>query len=81
MTSSELALRLARPAEASPIANLSRDSIEYGLRWHGTPMRVAASICGPDVNIVFACVYSKIVGFTIMRYGDEDAQLLAMARR
>jgi hypothetical protein len=35
----------------------------------------------PDVNILFAYVYNKIVGFTIMRYGDEDAHLLAVARR
>src|SRR5437773_563241 len=79
MTSSELSLRLARPADATTIANLSRDLIEYGLRWRWTPMRVAASIGAPDVNVLVASVHSKIAGFAIMRYGDDDAHLDLLA--
>ena len=51
MASSELTLRLARPAEAPAIARLSRDLIEYGLRWRWTPLRVAASIRAADVAL------------------------------
>src|SRR5438552_2141197 len=79
MTSSELSLRLARPAEATTIANLSRDLIEYGLRWRWTPMRVAASIRAPDVNVLVACIDGNIAGFAIMRYGDDDAHLDLLA--
>jgi ribosomal protein S18 acetylase RimI-like enzyme len=79
MTSSELSLRLARPAEATTIANLSRDLIEYGLRWRWTPMRVAASIRAPDSNVLVACVQQNIAGFAIMRYGDDDAHLDLLA--
>ena len=79
MTSSELSLRLARPAEATIIANLSRDLIEYGLRWRWTPLRVAASIRAPEVNVLVACVHEKIAGFAIMRYGDDDAHLDLLA--
>ena len=79
MTSSELSLRLARSAEAPTIANLSRDLIEYGLRWRWTPMRVAASIRAPDVNVIVACVRGNIAGFAIMRYGDDDAHLDLLA--
>ncbi len=79
MTSSELSLRLARPAEATTIANLSRDLIEYGLRWRWTPMRVAASIRAPDINVLVACVQQNIAGFAIMRYGDDDAHLDLLA--
>src|SRR2546426_8235307 len=79
MTSSELSLRLARAAEATTIANLSRDLIEYGLRWRWTPMRVAASIRAPDVNVLVACIHQKIAGFAIMRYGDDDAHLDLLA--
>jgi ribosomal-protein-alanine N-acetyltransferase len=75
MTGSDLSLRLARPADATTIANLSRDLIEYGLRWRWTPMRVAASIRAPDVNVLVACIHDKIVGFAIMRYGDDVAHL------
>jgi ribosomal protein S18 acetylase RimI-like enzyme len=79
MTSSELSLRLARPADATAIANLSRDLIEYGLRWRWTPARVAASIRAPDVNVLVACIHEKIAGFAIMRYGDDIAHLDLLA--
>jgi ribosomal-protein-alanine N-acetyltransferase len=79
MTSSELSLRLARPVEASIIAALSRDLIEYGLRWRWTPVRVAASIRAADVNVLVACVHNQIAGFAIMRYGDDDAHLDLLA--
>ena len=79
MATSELALRLARPADAAAIARLSRHQIEYGLRWRWTPMRVAASIRAPDVNVLVACVGGKIVGFAIMRYGDDKAHLDLLA--
>jgi hypothetical protein len=79
MTSSELSLRLARPADATTIANLSRDLIEYGLRWRWTPMRVAASIRAPDINVLVASIRGNIAGFAIMRYGDADAHLDLLA--
>ena len=79
MTSFELSIRLARPADAVAIAHLSRDLIEYDLRWRWTPMRVAASIRAPDVNVLVACVRENIAGFAIMRYGDHDAHLDLLA--
>ena len=79
MISSELSLRLARPADAATIANLSRELIEYGLRWRWTPMRVAASIHDSDVNVLVACVRDNIAGFAIMRYRDNDAHLDLLA--
>lgn len=83
MINSELSLRLARPADASSVANLSRDLIEYGLRWRWTPERVAASIRAPNVNVLVAWMDKDIAGFAIMRYGDDDAHLdlLAVAPR
>ena len=79
MTSFELSLRLARSADATAIANLSRDLIEYGLRWRWTPARVAASIRAPDVNVLVACIHDNIAGFAIMRYGEDDAHLDLLA--
>lgn len=79
MTSSELSLRLARPADAGVIACLSRDLIESGLQWRWTPERVAESIRAPSVNVLVACVHEKIAGFAIMRYGDDDAHLDLLA--
>jgi ribosomal-protein-alanine N-acetyltransferase len=79
MTNSDLSLRLARPADATTIASLSRDLIEYGLQWRWTPKRVAASIRAPDVNVLVARIHENISGFAIMRYGDDDAHLDLLA--
>jgi ribosomal-protein-alanine N-acetyltransferase len=83
MTSFDLSLRLARPTDATAIANLSRDTIEYGLQWRWTPTRVAASIRAANVNVLVACIHDNIAGFAIMRYGDDIAHLdlLAVAPR
>jgi ribosomal-protein-alanine N-acetyltransferase len=79
MAISELSLRLARPVDATSIANLSRDLIEDGLQWRWTPLRVAVSIRAPDVNVLVARVHDNIAGFAIMRYGDADAHLDLLA--
>ena len=79
MTSSGLSLRLARPVDATTIANLSRDLIEYGLQWRWKPLRIAASIRAPNVNVLVARIHDNIAGFAIMRYGDADAHLDLLA--
>jgi [ribosomal protein S18]-alanine N-acetyltransferase len=79
MTRSDLSLRLARLAEATAIANLSRNLIEYGLQWRWTPTRVAASIRAPNVNVLVASIHGNIAGFAIMRYGGDDAHLDLLA--
>lgn len=79
MTNSQLSLRLARPADATTIAKLSRDLIEYGLQWRWTPVRVAASIHANNVNVLVAGIGEKIAGFAIMRYSDNDAHLDLLA--
>lgn len=79
MIRSELSLRLARPADAAAIAYLSRDLIEYDLRWRWTPARVAESIRAENVNVLVARVDRNLAGFAIMRYGDDDAHLDLLA--
>jgi ribosomal-protein-alanine N-acetyltransferase len=79
MTIPELSLRLAQPADAATIANLSRDLVEHGLEWRWTPLRVAASIRARNVNVLVACVRENMVGFAIMRYGENDAHLDLLA--
>jgi [ribosomal protein S18]-alanine N-acetyltransferase len=72
-------LQLARLADAEVIANMSRLLIEAGLGWRWTPQRVAASIRAPNVNVLVARVDNHIVGFAIMRYGDDAAHLDLLA--
>jgi ribosomal-protein-alanine N-acetyltransferase len=79
MTNSELSLRLALPSDATTIAHLSRDLIEYGLRWRWTPTRVEASIRAANVNVLTAWMHQNIAGFAIMRYGGKEAHLDLLA--
>jgi ribosomal-protein-alanine N-acetyltransferase len=58
---------------------MSRDLVEGGLAWRWTPRRIAASIRAPDVNVLVACEQERIVGFAIMRYGDDEAHLNLLA--
>jgi ribosomal-protein-alanine N-acetyltransferase len=79
MTDSDLSLQLARQADAVPIAELSRDLIEYGLQWRWTPRRITASIRASNVNVLVARMHGDTAGFAVMRYGDDDAHLDLLA--
>jgi ribosomal-protein-alanine N-acetyltransferase len=71
----QLEIRLALSADSSAIAELSRDCIEQGLRWSWTPERIRRSIRDRATNGVVVTGEKGIVGFAIMRYGDEEAHL------
>ena len=79
MTHSVLSLSLARHSDAQAIAKMSRILIEYGLRWKWTAKRVEASIRAANVNVLVARLETRIIGFAIMRYGDDDAHLDLLA--
>jgi ribosomal-protein-alanine N-acetyltransferase len=79
MTHSDLALSLARRSDALAIAKMSRVLIEYGLQWQWTAQRVEASIRAANVNVLVARLDTRIIGFAIMRYGDDDAHLDLLA--
>lgn len=74
-------IRIATAADAVPIAELSRDTIETGLPWRWTPPRVLRSIADPDVNVVVAhrTASADLAGFGIMEYKDSDAHLSLLA--
>jgi ribosomal-protein-alanine N-acetyltransferase len=68
-------LVLARRSDVVEIARMSRDLIEDGLPWSWTPRRVEASVRRRDALVVVARVGTRIAGFAIMRYRDDDAHL------
>lgn len=74
-------IRLACERDAVSIAQLSRDAIEQGLGWSWTPRRVRASVLDRATNVAVAHHGSELVGFGIMKYGDEEAHLLLLAVR
>jgi ribosomal-protein-alanine N-acetyltransferase len=79
MTHSDVSLSLARRMDAPAIAKMSRVLIEYGLHWRWTAKRVEASINADNVNVLVARLGMRIIGFAIMRYGDDDAHLDLLA--
>jgi ribosomal-protein-alanine N-acetyltransferase len=76
-----VAIRLAKLADAAEIATMSRDYIERGLPWTWTDARVAHSILDPETNVVVAGESGSLLGFGIMFYASDDAHLLLFAVR
>lgn len=82
MTFAQISLAIAKPSDALTIALMSRDLIETGLAWSWTPRRVMASLGNPQANVITArtaAASDRIVGFGIMRYGDDEAHLDLLA--
>jgi ribosomal-protein-alanine N-acetyltransferase len=72
-------VRLAAPSDASAIAVMSRDFVELGLGWRWTPARVLNSIRDTATNVAVAYDKADLVGYGIMKYGDEEAHLNLLA--
>ena len=72
---------IARPADVTQIAVMSRELVEQGLRWRWTARRVGASIRNPDHNVAVVRNQHTLAGFGIMEYGLDAAHLLLFAVR
>ena len=72
-------IRLAASDDAADIAQLSRHAIEQGLAWSWTPRRVTHCLQDPTTNVIVKRERSALTGFSIMRYGDDEAHLLLLA--
>jgi ribosomal protein S18 acetylase RimI-like enzyme len=79
---SEHEIALATLNDAQPIAELSRDVIEYGLPWRWTPQRVSQAIQDRSTNVLVVRRGAYcLAGFALMQYGDETAHLSLLAVR
>lgn len=76
-----LTLALAAPADALPIAAMSRELIEAGLPWTWTPARVARNLAQDDTLVLTARHGAPLAGFAIMQFGEERAHLSLLAVR
>ena len=79
--SRNLTLKLAAPADAKPIAAMSRELIEAGLPWTWTPERVARNLRQPETLVLTARDSERLAGFAIMQFGEERAHLALLAVR
>jgi ribosomal protein S18 acetylase RimI-like enzyme len=77
--SRNLTLKLAAPADAAPIAAMSRELIEAGLPWSWTPERVARMLGQRDTLVLTARDAARLAGFAIMQFGEERAHLSLLA--
>jgi ribosomal-protein-alanine N-acetyltransferase len=77
----DVAVRMATVADATDIAWMSREYIEYGLPWRWTVERVTRAIRDPETNVVVVGAQGALVAFGIMFYADDDAHLLLFAVR
>lgn len=75
----DVTLRLALPEEAFQIALMSRELIEAGLGWSWTPARVGGELRSRETVVLAASAYGRLVGFSIMQFGDETAHLNLLA--
>ena len=69
----------ARRGDAQRIAEMSRDSIEYGLGWKWTTARIGRCLDDAATNVIVARESGDLIGFAIMQYKDDEAQLLLFA--
>jgi ribosomal-protein-alanine N-acetyltransferase len=74
--SNQFPVELARSSDAEQIAQLSRETIEYGLPWQWTRGRVFACIREREINVAVVRIKERVIGFAIAKYGDDDASLL-----
>lgn len=72
-------LRPAHRSESARIARMSRSLVEHGLRWRWTPRRVRQAIRDKETLVVVATVGGDLVGFAIMKFGDDNAHLHLLA--
>jgi [ribosomal protein S18]-alanine N-acetyltransferase len=72
---------LANLSDARGIAEMSRDYVEYGLGWSWTPSRVLKAIRDDATNVAVVRERSAVLGFGIMRYGEQRGHLTLLAVR
>lgn len=79
--SRNLTLKLAAPADAVPIAAMSRELIETGLPWTWTPERVARNLAQAETLVLTARDRAALAGFAIMQFGEERGHLSLLGVR
>jgi ribosomal-protein-alanine N-acetyltransferase len=72
-------IEFAKPSDTTEIAALSKNEIEQGLGWKYTPEQIVRLINDDTVNVVVARFASRLAGFGIMTYYNNNANLDLLA--
>ena len=81
MLVNRLKIELAQPRDAGEISELSHRYIERDLRRVYTPARIRRLIRHPAKNVVVARSGNRLLGFGVMTYGENSANLDLLAVR
>lgn len=79
MSAVDIELGFADGGDAARLARLARDLIEAGLGWGYRAQRIAELIADPDTVTLVARDRGNVLGFAVMRFGDERAHLVLLA--
>lgn len=79
MLEQKIHIEFATLPDAEEIGLMSKNDIEHGLGWKYTPATIARLINDSSKNVVVARVDSKLVGFGIMTYLEDQANLDLLA--
>ncbi len=72
-------VEFAKVSDVTEIGDLSRKYIEHDLGWKYTPEKLKRIIKNRTINVVVARKGNKLVGFGIMTYHEEHANLDLLA--
>lgn len=79
MLENKALIEFAAFSDAAEIGMISKKDIEDGLGWKYTPERIVKLIGDNSKNVVVARVESKLAGFGIMTYHEDQANLDLLA--
>ena len=74
-----LEIRLAKPAEAQVLAEMSRQSVEREISWTWKPMRIFSMISNLESVLIVARPRVESAGFAIMEFHNSHAHLNLLA--
>ena len=79
MFGDKVTVEFATTSDATDIGNISRKTIEHDLQWKYTPKYVRQLILNKKKNVVVTRKGEKLLGFGIMTYDEEQANLDLLA--
>jgi ribosomal protein S18 acetylase RimI-like enzyme len=75
----EVVISLAKMSDSKEISLLSKELIEYGLKWRYTDNRIKKLITHESKNVAVARTTSALAGFGIMTYREDGSNLDLLA--
>lgn len=79
MRANNTLIEFARFTDVAEISRISRDEVEFGLGWNYTSRKLSQLIKNKSKNVVVARIDEELVGFGIMTYHKDQANLDLLA--